>query len=557
MRKSEHIITFRHYIVLTVIAFAAGIICATAYKQEYIVKLMKLSLIFLFVLGVIVLILKISSLKQRVPIKPFILASFLTVCMLAGIFRIIGEQHYFPNALHSYAGKGAWLTGTVETTPRSTQKGYSYFFQMEVKKINDTNIDSENIIIFAPQKQAQKISEGSSICCWTKINSPSAKDQNWPYDYETHLQGKDIFFSGSTKNLNFVTPDNSKSLVSAVSDLGHRTANTVVSAIDQLPVNNKTNTNILKGILVGDKADFSDELYQQFSFAGLSHIVAVSGMHLSILFAVITLILSKLRIRKRLSVFISVPLVILFAATANFTPSVCRAAIMIIMMLIGMLFQRRYSPINALFLSLGIILFIFPYSIYSRSLTLSFCATLGILVYYKYIYYFMKKLISSINFKSEVINNPISYMLNFVISSISISLSVTIATAYFSLKLFGTLSWIQFITNIWIIPAVTAVFCIGFLACITYYILPPVAGILTHPLNFFLSIISKTAETFGQSQFTFQLNSTQIPWKHLVTYLGIAIFIYLLLKTAYDLSKETERAKPLPAYLYREKLPKL
>lgn len=539
MYKSEHIITLRHYLVLSVTAFAVGIVYATTASAKSLSFFMQF-LILIIIFSAITLVFRKTLLqKYGTPKKPLLFPMFLCICVLLGVFRITIENSLFPSRLDSCEHNSAWLTGTVTTKPQATKEGFSCYFQMKVFQINDENIVPESIMIFMPKSRGMKLTQNQDICCWTQIEKHSPIDKSDIYNYETTLKGKGIFHTGSVKNANLVTFAKNTSAVSRLQSIGDTVSNLVTSAIDKVHPLSRTNLLILKGILVGDKEGFSDDLYQKFSYAGLSHIVAVSGMHLSILFTAITLILNSLKLRKRLSLLITIPFVILFAATAKFTPSVCRAGIMILMMLIASIFLKRYSPINALFLSLGIILCVSPYSVYSQSLTLSFCATLGILVYHKYVSYFLSRLIPIFKTDSDFINNIVSGTLKFIITSVAISISVTVTTSYFSLLFFGSVSWVQFLTNIWIIPTVTAVFCLGYIVCIFSYIFPPIASILCHPLNFLLDIISTTANRFGKTGFTFQLESESITLVGFVVYTGLAILLYLVLKTAYDLSEET------------------
>ena len=558
MYKSEHIITLRHYLVLSVTAFTFGIIYATTASAKSLSFFVQLLILTAALSSVFLFLRKVLIQKYGVPKKPFVLPLFLCICVLLGIFRITAENILFPSRLDSCEKGAAWLTGTVKTNPKATKDGFSCYFQMEVFQINDEDIPSESIMIFMPKARGMKLSKNQDICCWARIEKHSPIDKSNIYNYETTLKGNGIFHTGSVKNANLVTFTKSTTAVSKLQSAGEAVSSLVTSAINKAQPLSHNNALILKGILVGDKADFSDTLYQKFSYAGLSHIVAVSGMHLSILFAAITLILNSLKLRKRLSLVITIPLVVLFAATAKFTPSVCRAGIMILMMLIASIFLKRYSPINALFLSLGIILCVSPYSVYSQSLTLSFCATLGILVYYKYIAYFLNRLIPLFKTGSDFINNIVSAALKFVLSSVAISISVTITTSYFSLLFFGSVSWAQFLTNIWIIPTVTAVFCLGYAVCIFQYLFPLLASILCHPLNFLLDIISATANRFGQVSFTFQLESESLNLIGFVVYMGLAILLYLVLKTAYDLSEETAIMRASHTQTYKSPaIPKL
>jgi len=535
MQKSQHILSLRHYLVLAVAAFTVGIVIATTAGISFLSTTVVYLLAILGVATLLMIFGKFLFKKHSIPQKSLLLPIFLIVFILLGIFRIIGANLLFPSALDSYVSKGTWLTGKVISEPTLTTDELSAYFQMEVFEINDKSISPEKIMLFAPKERGLKLSTGDRICCWTEINQQEYDSESWPYNYQTHLRSNGIFHSGSIKNANpaeFREPD---SAIRTVKNFGESTANSISDAVDSLPVP-QTNGNILKGILVGDKSDFSDSLYQSFSFAGLSHIVAVSGMHLSILFSAISLLLGALKVRKRISLLLTVPIIILFAATARFTPSVCRAAIMILMMLIAAVIGKRYSPINALFLSLGIILCVSPYSVYSRSLTLSFGATLGILVYYKYIHHFLCLPLRFIKCRSDVADRIISKIYKFIVSSLSISLSVTVTTSYFSLLFFGSVPWVQALTNIWIIPVVTAAFCLGYIACILSFIIPPLATVISYPLNFFLDIIAKTATTFGQSSSTFTISNTNFPWTYFVVYAGFAILLYLILKKAYDLS---------------------
>lgn len=556
MYKSEHIITSRHYLVMSITAFTIGILLATAANTTLLKNITDFALLSALFLFALVIAFKISFRKRNFHYKPLFLPLLLVIFLLLGIFRVVIENRYFPDFLPAFTESGAWLTGTVESEPKVTQNNKSCSFEMTVYQINDCDINPEHTIIYIKKERGLLLSEGDQICCWTQLQYPRNK-QRFPYNYETYLKGKNIHVTGYARNINPATFTEPFSVTNELTECGNIISNKITSAVDRL-MTPGTKSAILKGIIVGDKTDFSDSLYEQFSYAGLSHTVAVSGMHLSILFSAMTVIFSIGFFRKRTLTFVAIPIIIIFAATAKFTPSVCRAGIMIIMMLTANIFGKRYSPINALFLSLGIILFVSPYSIYSQSLTLSFLATLGILVYFKYFYYFAEKLTKRFSLKNKCLDRIFTYVIQLIITSFSISLSVTISTAYFSVLFFGTVSFAQFLTNIWIIPTVTLVFCLGYLMCLFNYILPPLSILLTYPLDFLLWIISSTARTFGKPIFTFHLANNDIPWKYAIHYLAAAILIYFVLKTFYDYSTEKDLNTSQKQYVSKEPyIPKL
>ncbi len=538
MHKSENVITSRHYLIMAVIAFAVGIVFSVIVKTHYVLYISKILIIIVLILLAILVSLKICFRHRKLRLKTFLLPLFILIFVLSGVFRIIGIDYLFPSPLAKYDGRSAWLSGTVSTQPKLTKNGYSYYFEMKLCQVNDEHISEENIIIYIPKSRGKYVSKDDKISCWTRITKLQDDFTEGIYSYNTNLHTKRIFYSGTTENTNPEDFTVSPTFTGFIKALGKDIGSTISKTANSLLMADRTNSAILTGILVGDKAGFSDNLYAKFSSAGLSHIVAVSGMHLSILFGAMISVFGIFNMKRNRSLLLSVPIILLFAATANFTPSVCRASIMILTMIAASLFRRRYSPINALFLSLGIILIVSPYSIFSPSLTLSFCATLGILVYFKYIYYFLSKLLTCVRFRSSIANRITKHLLNAVITSVALSISVFIGTAFFSLMLFGSVSVAQFLTNIWVIPLVTVIFCLGYIVCIAQHILPPLALTLRYPLNRLVGIIASTADVFGKDEFALQTSREDILWVMGFAYLGLSILLYRILKTFYDFSEE-------------------
>lgn len=539
MYKSNHIITFKHYLILSIIAFATGIFVIVSLRSDFVLQF---SLFLAVLLSAIIILLLINRITRRPRFKYFLLPGFLILFIFLGMFRIITTEFISPGVLKNYEGKSAWLSGTVLSTATPTSKGYSDYFEFEVQQINFESISPEHILVYVPQSRSSYAVEGKQVYCWADISTPYRREQKDNYDYYTYLRGKNIFFVSETQNITPTSFHTPFSIVSSIRKTGFYLREKIVSAIDNMAFSNKHATAILKGILIGDKSDFSDELYLMFSNAGISHIVAVSGMHLSILFSILILLLHNVQFHHKQALFLSVPVIIIFVATAGFTPSVCRSAIMMLMMIGSNLLYQRYSPVNALFISLGIILVISPYSLFSKSLILSFGATFGILAYCKYILYLLKKVILLPKIKISFINNVLHRGTNFMVSSLAISFSAFMGTAYFTALLFGNVSYIQFITNLWIIPTVGIVFCLGTVTCIAFYTVPFIVPFLKIPLDFFINIISRTAIYFGDDKFAFQITEMSLPFVTFAVYAGTALMLYMFLKTLYDICVEKEKA---------------
>ncbi len=151
---------------------------------------------------------------------------------------------------------------------------------------------------------------------------------------------------------------------------------------------------LMKALLTGDKREIyeDDGLYVALRLSGLSHIVAVSGMHVSFIISLISLGTG----RRRITAFLGIPLVWFFAAMMGFGPSVTRASLMISLALVAPILRRENDPPTSLSSALLILLLINPQSVSSISLQLSFGAMAGIILISPRMYRSMLKLFSGL-----------------------------------------------------------------------------------------------------------------------------------------------------------------
>ncbi|NMP37414.1 MAG: ComEC/Rec2 family competence protein [Clostridiales bacterium] len=133
-------------------------------------------------------------------------------------------------------------------------------------------------------------------------------------------------------------------------------------------------------MLLGVRDYVSDELYSAYKSCGVVHLLAVSGLHTSLWSMLIYRFLLTLFKRRRLSAAVSAVFLVFFAALTGFSPSVCRASIMLGTVYVGELFRREADALNSLGLSLTAIALFNPYSVMGLSLMLSALSTAGILV---------------------------------------------------------------------------------------------------------------------------------------------------------------------------------
>jgi len=214
-----------------------------------------------------------------------------------------------------------------------------------------------------------------------------------------------------------------------------------------------------KALLLGDKTDLNYETDTNFKTSGISHVVAVSGLHVSILFSLIYLFTGKHRF---LTGLIGIPAVVLFTAIAGFSPSVTRAAIMQILMMVALMTQREYDPPTALAVSVLVILVLNPMGITSVSLQLSAACMAGIFLFCERIrQWFLQPTLLGRWKKNRILGK----LINGFSSSVAVSVSATILTAPLCGLYFGMVSLVGVLTNLLTLWAVSVVFYGILLAC--------------------------------------------------------------------------------------------
>jgi len=201
-----------------------------------------------------------------------------------------------------------------------------------------------------------------------------------------------------------------------------------------------------KALLLGDTTDLSYETDTHFKISGIRHVVAVSGLHISILFALISIVTFRKRF---LTALLGIPTLLLFAAVAGFTPSVVRACIMSGLMLLALLYDKEYDGPTALSFAVLVMLVVNPMAVTSVSLQLSLSSVAGIFLFREGIQNWIAGL-----FGKQKGKNLKTKLIGWFSSSVAITLSAMTLTTPLCAWYFGTVSLIGVVTNLltlWVI----------------------------------------------------------------------------------------------------------
>lgn len=221
---------------------------------------------------------------------------------------------------------------------------------------------------------------------------------------------------------------------------------------------------LMNGLLLGDTSGMSQEMSLAFQRAGLTHLVAVSGMHVSVLVGALCLFLGR-----KYGSILSLFLVFFVAGMTGAPPSILRAVIMYVLMCAAWLLGREVDSLSSLCAALLVLLAANPYAVQSVSLQLSFAATAGILLWGRQLTGWLERRFPE-RLRGRVLHA----------AAAAAACSITASALTFPLLLwhFGWTTITAPITNVLVLWVINPVFIAGAISCPLYFLFPPVARLL-------------------------------------------------------------------------------
>lgn len=238
----------------------------------------------------------------------------------------------------------------------------------------------------------------------------------------------------------------------------------------------------VRALVTGNRDNLTDEFTTSLERAGLSHTVAVSGMHLAFLATMLTALLGR---GKRTTAFFTILWVALFCGIAGNTPSVLRAAVMILLLQLAPLLDRERDGPTALALALLLLLWVNPFSAAHVGLQLSFAAVAGIQLVSDRVQDWLLK-----RFHMDELRRPMRWWQKplravpcFIISTLSATLGASVLTVPLVAIHFRIISLIAPLSNLLTLWAIGFLFLGGLGVGALAVLLPGPAAVLAVPFT--------------------------------------------------------------------------
>lgn len=224
----------------------------------------------------------------------------------------------------------------------------------------------------------------------------------------------------------------------------------------------------IQALLFGIKTNLNDEIQQQFKDFGILHVLAVSGMHVVLLFSTISYVLRKLRVSKNVITVILIVFLLIFSLMAGFSGSVVRASLMCLMTIVGTLTGRRIHTINLLVGSMLLILLFEPNYLFDVGFQLSYLAVFSIVFCYPVIQHYF-------TFKN--------WILNYFGQLVGVSLVAQLGVLPLSIYYFKQIPLLFLIGNIIAIPITSFLLCAWFIQMLLSLISVEIFALITPILS--------------------------------------------------------------------------
>lgn len=265
--------------------------------------------------------------------------------------------------------------------------------------------------------------------------------------------------------------------------MDHTRTSVITSLRRYIP--DSTAAGLAEALLIGYRNDLDSELRQSFARTGVIHIIAISGLHLGIVYWLLSLVfkpLTRHRNTRWLAPFLTIAGLWFFSLLAGGTPSVLRAAVMFSFIVIGQHLHRPVSVYNSLAASAFLLLCYNPFWLWDVGFQLSYTAVLSIVLFTKPVY--------GLFFFRYRLPDRIWKLL-------SITLAAQVLTAPLTIYYFHQLPLLFPLTNLIAIPLATLILFGGLLLCATAFI-PAIAAVtgwclyyLIHGLTGYISQINR------------------------------------------------------------------
>lgn len=375
------------------------------------------------------------------------------------------------------------------------------YFNKYIARVEKYNI---NIYILVPKKV--KFQYGYVVKLNDELIKPQAQRNTYGFDYKMYLKSINIAGSVNIKNYKIIGRKSNliNGLIFEIKESIRKKIYTIIQS---------ENKYLLEAFLIGNKENISDEINDIFRKSSLSHLIAISGTHITIITTLIFKLFKIIKVGKRTSYYISIIIIYIYMFIAGGMPSVVRSCIGIILVLVSKLIYRKSDIYTNICISAIIILVTNPYNILNLGFVLSYGGIVGIVLY------------TNIRKNTSKENKIKAYIKEICI----ISFCVQIIILPIIINSFNNISFTFFISNLMVSPLLFLILNLGIAGIMLSYLYLPLSCLIGKVIDILLQLLLNISKLCANLPFANNI-CTRIDMPIIIIYYILVIYIVYLIK---------------------------
>ena len=312
-----------------------------------------------------------------------------------------------------------------------------------IKNGRGKNVTGKILLYFSKEDLMQLPKYGDKILISGGLQLIKNAGNPGGFNYSRYMAFQQTFYQVFLKQSKFVLLNlhNENALYSFIYNARRK----VINILQEFVKGNKKVTGIAEALLIGYKEDLDKDVVQAYSNTGVVHIIAISGMHLGLIYAVLVWIFLRLPLIKKSTAIRVVTILTclwLFSLITGGSASVLRSAVMFTCILIGKEFFKQSSIYNSLAASAFLLLCYDPFLLWDVGFQLSYCAVVGIV--------WLQKPIQNLFYSKH---KPLQYLWQMC----SVTIAAQVLTLPICIYYFHQIPTLFLITNLICVPLSTVI----------------------------------------------------------------------------------------------------
>jgi competence protein ComEC len=492
--------------------FLAGLLLANyIYTGVYLVVS-----IYVVTLVLLVLIWKKKKISYKYSLR-WVFGLFINFCLFISAILYTLELEIRPNSLQKDANIYGVVADVIEI-PEERERSIKIILKARAGVTSDSPfVLREKLLAYLSKDSlSRNIQIGDRLILENKFNEITNNHNPFEFDYKAYLENQGIQFQAFIQQGQWQVIDSGKG--NPVLVFAGKMRKKFLDLFMDHGIENEEFA-VASALILGYKAALDEDIKRTYSSSGAMHVLAVSGLHVGIIYLVLNyllIFLSKFNSGIIIRAGIIIVCLWFYAILTGLSPSVMRAATMFTFLVIGSSLKRPANIYNSLAASAFFLILIDPNIIWAVGFQLSYMAVIGIV-------YFQPRFYRMLYIKNKMIDK--------VWALTCVSFGAQIGTFPLALYYFNQFPNLFFITNLFVIPLATLILYSGILLFATSFFYP-LAAIFAFVLKYLvwsLNTVVKVIEALPFSHSTgIFINSAQ----------ALTLYLFIVLLTLYVIRKQ-------------------